>query len=139
MRSLAAALVATLLVAGCIYVPTPQHAHLGGHGLIGDEEAGRIRPGESSREDVLLLLGEPDYRLGDDRLFVYAWTRIGGYLFSQGGGGPVPRRNLFAVLFDGNGQVLRRGWPDFGFFTDLGHPGDAALPEAAEEWAAGED
>ncbi|MCU0727766.1 MAG: hypothetical protein MUE73_18565, partial [Planctomycetes bacterium] len=95
----AATLVPILLAAGCLYIPTPSHGHLGGHGAIGDEEASALLPGRTDREAVLTRLGEPDASLLADRLFVYSWQEIGGYLIAQSSG-PVPSRRLFLVLFD---------------------------------------
>ena len=66
-----ALLCATFLLAGCM--PTIPH----GLGVIYDREVYEsLRPGEVTRTDVLLTLGEPRYRFGEDRFFMYEWDVV---------------------------------------------------------------
>jgi hypothetical protein len=137
--SRSALLLPLLLAAGCVYIPTPSHGHLGGHGAIGEEEASALVPGRTNREAVLFRLGEPDATLLADRLFVYTWQEIRGYIIAQGSG-PVPARRTFLVLFDDAGYVLRTGQADPGFFGDMLEGGRVTpLARAAEDWATDQD
>jgi len=79
MKCIATLLISTTLLAGCILVPTPPH----GLGMVYDKDSvASMRPGETTRADVLLTLGEPKYRLEDDGFFMYEWSVAYVWLFT---------------------------------------------------------
>ena len=56
---------------GCVpvYLPEPPH----GVRVITEETLEPLKPGQSTRADVLHLLGDPGVRIKEDRFFVYYW------------------------------------------------------------------
>ncbi len=60
-----------LLLSGCIYVPLPPSVVDSCHQHIFEDPSSEISIGSTSRAEILLMLGEPDYSYRDDRLFVY--------------------------------------------------------------------
>lgn len=59
------------LLAGC--APTIPH----GLGRVYDRKSYEtLHPGESTRTDVLMTLGEPLYRFEEDRFFMYEWEVV---------------------------------------------------------------
>jgi len=80
-----ALLCAVLLLAGC--VPTIPY------GMVHEydrEVYESLRPGEATRADVLLTIGEPLYRFEEDRFFMYEWLVV--YAF-----GVIPPAVAFPV------------------------------------------
>ena len=111
-RTLRVALLAAVL-GGCIIIPVPPY----GPGRIQRQVIDQIKPGETTREDVLLTLGPPTQRLSDDRIFVYDWKQvvawigtggIAGGSLAGGGSGDVESRHFFAIEFGSDGRVVRR-------------------------------
>jgi outer membrane protein assembly factor BamE (lipoprotein component of BamABCDE complex) len=105
-----AAFVATLAATtGCLVVPTPEHGLCSGKGAVEPEALDAFRVGRTTRADVLLRLGEPTDRRGNDRVFVYAWEVARGWWFVGGGysgaAGPIPKQKYAAIRFDDSGVV----------------------------------
>ena len=71
-RSVLLLALAHLLAAGCF--PVTERVP-GSRGIIEDASGRRLVVGVTSREDVLLVLGEPDEVLDDERGFIYQWKR----------------------------------------------------------------
>jgi hypothetical protein len=109
MKLKAALLFGVFLLAGCLPVPTIPH----GLGVVLDKkDLESLRPGEVTRADVLLRLGEPSYRLEEDRFFMYEWTLAYGYVFIGGGyqaaGFPVTAPHYLCLEFGTDSNLLRR-------------------------------
>jgi hypothetical protein len=132
------ALIVPLLAAGlsaCIAVPIPQD-HV--HGRVAAVDPLTIKAGETTREDILLRMGDPDVILVDERVFAYEWDHvkwgvlwfIGGQGGGTGGVIEVPTHEMFLVQFDGNSRVRRA--------DHAVRPKDAALGEFLRAWAKGE-
>jgi len=90
---------ALLLLGGCILPsfsrePYPQ------------ELLQQIEPGESSRDDVRTVLGEPHATRDGDRYWLYGRTRTAAYLIVEGGG-PLVEANWVLVEF-GTADVATR-------------------------------
>lgn len=101
-------------LAGCIPLPVPLPSVE--VGPVPEQIVTQIRPGTSTRADVLLLLGDPIVRGPEDAYFVYTWAyRRGGVMvFGLTGGGPIPLGDVeqytcraLAVRFAATGQVDR--------------------------------
>lgn len=108
------AIMVSALCAGCVIIPIPTPGHVVGptRGRIEQETLESIRAGVTTREEVLLRLGEPDVVMRSERLFGYHWVTVWGYLFvlHQGGAvaGPVGfNRHLALIEFDEQGIVKR--------------------------------
>jgi outer membrane protein assembly factor BamE (lipoprotein component of BamABCDE complex) len=63
---------------GCVLIPVPTPPH--GVRVITEDTVESLKPGPSTRADVLHLLGDPLFRKEKDRLFVYAWDMSWGYV-----------------------------------------------------------
>ena len=104
-------MVTLIVLSACIYIPTPQHTILEGRGMIGIEEIEDFKIDTTSREEVLLRFGEPDFTLNEQSIFAYSWTRVQGYLFIGGGysgtGGPVGKTTLLLFEFDSMNLLKR--------------------------------
>lgn len=102
-------IILCLLATGCLPVPTPPH----GLGVVLDEETfAALRPGEVTRADVLLTLGEPHHRLDEDRCLMYEWEVAYGYVIVGGAMQaypiPVVAPHYLCLEFAGDGRLLRR-------------------------------
>ncbi len=117
-RHLVVIALATLACVSC--VPLPMYVPTASHGFTAkriDKEALEfIQIGTTTREEVLLRLGAPDYfDDADELLFVYRTEFIRGYFsvlfltpFGVGGGHKIPHRGeaLVSISFDENGRVI---------------------------------
>jgi hypothetical protein len=112
-----------LLNTGCIIVPIPhgEFACDPRPGLFARTDADFIRPAQTTRQQVLLTLGEPDFIWADERTFAYVWaTSDLDILFAAGGpgggaiGGIIPMRKKHRLLirFDEAGVVREFLWMD---------------------------
>jgi len=104
-RAVALALVVT--ASGCpFFLPTPGVHERG----LSREAVRKIEPNTSTRADVVLLLGNPDERVEDDRFFVYDWHEthaVLGFIVAAGGAA-----NGIAVVFGENRVLLLEFAPD---------------------------
>jgi hypothetical protein len=94
----------------CIIIPTPQH-YLGGRFEIDYVTTDSMKPGATSKEDVLLKLGEPDLVVKSGRVLGYRWQKAQAYLFVGGPGGatggPIMTTYLFLLEFNEEDVLLR--------------------------------
>jgi hypothetical protein len=71
-----------LTVTGCLILPIPTPEH-GGTGVLpeSDDVLNKIlKPGQTSRADVMLQWGTPSETFKDERFIAYDWERIVGYI-----------------------------------------------------------
>lgn len=109
-----------VLLASCIVIPVPEYGAAGSRGNITKETADRFQVGVTTKEDVMLQLGEPDYATEDGRRIGYAWTRVKGWWFVgayyTGAAGEVTRSYLLRLTFDDEnrlaGSDLLKQWGD---------------------------
>ena len=107
----------TALVSACVILPVPTPPI--GARVISDEAQESIKSGTTTRTDVLLTLGDPDERQGDDRFFAYNW-RVSyasvavGVAYLGGMVGPMWWYRCFAVSFDPAGTVARTAQVNLG-------------------------
>jgi hypothetical protein len=121
-----------LVLQGCIYIPTPQHALIAGRGIIKPEDIQDLHVGITTRESVLLRFGEPDSTLNRQTIFTYRWTRIQGY-FAIGAGysgyaGPIGKTTLLMFEFDSQNLLKRFEYIPEGIFN--------TTMETALKWAS---
>jgi hypothetical protein len=121
-KLLRAAILASGLVAltGCLAFPTSETDVLRGKGGVAPQTLQEFLDGRATRADVLVRLGEPWQRRGDDRVFVYEWTAsVEGWIVivPNGGvmGGDITKQKYAAIRFDDSGvvqaaQVVERSW-----------------------------
>ena len=100
-------LLGALFLAGCLPIPVVPH----GLGVVPDKDAFKsLCSGAATRADVLLLMGEPKYRL-DDAHLMYEWDVAYGYVAIGGGytGAiiPVKAPHYFCFEFGPDSQLVR--------------------------------
>lgn len=100
----------TVLLANssCAYLPLPAHDLLSKKGVINKKIIKSLKPGETTREDLLLQIGAPDERHEQDRYFIYYWVATEG-MFAIGfvGGNYIERTHYFCVEFDEGNRIKR--------------------------------
>jgi outer membrane protein assembly factor BamE (lipoprotein component of BamABCDE complex) len=64
-------LLAVTTFAGCVILPVPTPPT--GSEIVGDDAVSAIKPGITTRADVLLALGDPSESEETDRFFAYDW------------------------------------------------------------------
>ena len=106
-----------LVCIGCIVmVPTPRHVPLDSRtrGPIDAKELRFLKVGQTTQEEVVLKLGEPDQALKAGKEFVYSWTSITGR-WGVGAGygvavelGKLGERTIYLrIYFDEEGLISR--------------------------------
>jgi hypothetical protein len=86
--------------------------------------------GITTREDVLLHLGEPDATLNNQSVFLYTWTRTRGYLIwavPYGGGGicSAGKTTILLFEFDADNYLKRFERTSPSFFSGTSIMGEA--------------
>lgn len=99
-----------LFSSACIVIPTPEH-RLGGRVPCDEEKTAFLVKDTTSKEEVLLKLGEPDLVLSRERIFVYRWEMVAAYFAvgAYGGGavGPIQRTHFLIIEFNDKNIVSR--------------------------------
>ena len=134
-KYLLTSLALAIMLKACIYIPTPQHTIMEGRGMVEAEDIQDFKTGTTTREEVLLRLGEPDFTLNEQSIFAYSWTRVQGYFFIGGGysgaGGPVGKTTLLMLEFDSMNLLKRFEFVPEGVFK--------TKMETALKWTSGEN
>lgn len=103
-------LLLMLFSSACIVIPTPEH-RIQGRVPCDEEKTAFLVKDMTSKEEVLLNLGEPDLVLNHERIFVYRWEMVAAYLAvgAYGGGavGPIQRTSFLIIQFDDKNRVSR--------------------------------
>jgi outer membrane protein assembly factor BamE (lipoprotein component of BamABCDE complex) len=111
--SLLLLLFAAITLYGCV-LPIPSHKVLAGTPVT-EEQLAFIQLGETTKENVLARLGEPQIIWEDAHIFVYEWeVRHGILLWAVGAGysggfGATDLRTRYVLIiqFDGTGRLQR--------------------------------
>jgi hypothetical protein len=116
MKALFAMLALSLFASGCLLIPVPTPGHTVGSSVT-SETLDTLLPGEVSRTDVLLAIGEPTARAQNDRYLVYGWIVVHGYGVLFVGAGytgailppmPVAAPNWLCMEFGPDAMLTRR-------------------------------
>lgn len=140
----------TFLAVGCVIlpIPMPEDKVMAGRPVTEFQQS-FIRPGETTREEVIRHLGQPFIIWEDARVFIYRWDMRQGILVwapiwpsGQVWGTPiwtpnldradildVPKHYLLLIQFDGN-NIVRR------FERTTRHP-SRTVPEFLMDWLHG--
>ena len=108
-------IIVLLICGGCIILPVPPYYSraLGTRGYIASETVEFIHDGSTTKEEVLLELGEPDRTWNDKKRFLYLWKMVVAVwavadpYFVAGVGGEIPVTYLFLIEFDKSDIVKR--------------------------------
>ena len=93
-----------LFNSGCVYVPLPPLDS--DKGVINEELIKSIKPGETTREDLLLVVGAPDNQYEQDRYFIYEWEAVEGAFVGYGVADHIIT-HYFCVEFDEDNRIKR--------------------------------
>jgi hypothetical protein len=106
-------LIAFLLIlfaSACMVIPTPEH-RIAGRVPFDDEKTSFMVKDTTSKEEVLLNLGEPDLVLNRERIFVYRWEMVAAYFviggYGAGAVGPIQRPHFLIIEFNDK-NIIRR-------------------------------
>jgi len=106
---LTATIALIVLGSGCIVIPTPEFNSGAARTNINKQTALRFAPGETTRADVILALGEPDAVSPDERQLAYRSEKICGFWFVAGGynaaGGTFEKDRYLVFDFDAQGRL----------------------------------
>jgi hypothetical protein len=99
------------ILSGCLVIPVDYHSAGSRHNVNANVQS-QLQPGVTTKEEVLLLLGEPDYASEDGQCIGYAWRKVKALVFVTAGPtsaatGEVERSYLLHISFDPNSQVSR--------------------------------
>jgi len=101
-------------LSGC-FIPLNYYENFSRHS-ISDKTQSLLRPGVTTKEEVFLLLGEPDIASKDGQSITYIWTKVYGWylLYFEGRGGEVKRCYVLEIKFDSDNRVvgvdLKKTW-----------------------------
>jgi hypothetical protein len=102
-------LATATLLAGCIIVPV-NYTQSGSRQNVSEKAATTLQPGEITKEEVLLRLGEPDWVSDDERLIGYAWTKVKALVvygaYYTGGIAEVPKSSLLKLTFNAEDRLV---------------------------------
>lgn len=114
MLAVSAAGTLVLLLSGCLVIPVDYHS-AGSRHNVSAEVKSQLQPGLTAKEDVFLMLGEPDYASEDGRRLGYAWRKVKViwmvFAGSGGMGGEIEKSYLLQVSFDPSNRVSRVDMP----------------------------
>ena len=127
------------LALGCVIlpVPLPKDTVMAGRPVTEFQQS-FIRPGATTREDVVRHLGQPFIIWEDARVFIYRWDMRQGILVWAilwpgtdivGDAHDVPKHYLLLIQFDGN-NVVRR-------FERTTRPPSMTAPDFLLDWLHG--
>jgi outer membrane protein assembly factor BamE (lipoprotein component of BamABCDE complex) len=94
-----------LFCAGCLYIPNLSHDS--GHRALDEKTLSSIKEGVTSKEDILMMLGEPDRVMEKERLFQYWWLEVCGYVVVLRDVSTVERTHSLLIYFDKNNVVRK--------------------------------
>ena len=107
----------------CAVVPVVPYYAEGSRRNVGPEPPSSVRVGTSTKDDLFLTLGEPDFVSEDGRRLGYAWTKVSAIWLSVGGagggvGGEISNARVLEFTFDERnvvGSVRRlKEWDETG-------------------------
>ena len=129
-----------MLCGGCIFVPGPEYKSDGfpTRQNLSQEDAEKLQLDVTTREEVLLLFGEPDASFDDQSRFVYLWAQVTGWLVGVDVV-EVPKGYLLEINFCPKGivrhcEVRVAGLNHVFSLRTIGGVGYAPRREAAEKW-----
>ena len=103
--------VVSVASSSCVIIPTPEHGLHSGHGEITEADTVALEVGKTTREEVLLRLGEPSASLNEGKIFIYDWSVVRGYaavaMQTFIGAGEIEKDYQVILEFDEQGLLTR--------------------------------
>ena len=65
-----------------------------------------MQPGVTTKEEVFLLLGEPDYASEDGQRIGYAWKKVKMWMVVYNAAGEIEKGYLLQIKFDSDNRVV---------------------------------
>ena len=111
-RGLGLCIVLSIIGMGCLPVPVP-FTWYGKQSRtnVSEEIALTIIPGQTTKQEVFLALGEPDEVSPDGRTLVYRWAKVKLLLIPVFGPGPIGttgKKYELVITFDERGVVEKQ-------------------------------
>lgn len=112
-----------LALAGCVPVPVKERTYMNSRTGLNDEDLAFVVEKITTREELLLHLGEPDAVLNNESILVYSWSKVVGgivLLIPPATGGVEMLNNHYLIFeFDSDGtlQRFKKGVVAGGLFT----------------------
>jgi outer membrane protein assembly factor BamE (lipoprotein component of BamABCDE complex) len=97
---------ALVLLAGCLIIPVDYHAPGSRHN-VSDAATNLLHVGVTTREEVLLALGEPDYVSEDGQQFGHIWSKVKVLVVAGYSGGEFRSVRMLETTFDESNRVAR--------------------------------
>ncbi|MFM1767991.1 MAG: hypothetical protein RJA22_520 [Verrucomicrobiota bacterium] len=95
---------ALVVLAGCLVIPVDYHTR-GSRRNVTAATTNLWRVGVTTREEVLLTLGEPDFVSEDGRRFGHAWSKVKAIVMGGYSGSEVWRYYRVETTFDASNRV----------------------------------
>ena len=96
-----------LFCSGCLYIP--YHTYY--YRMPDEKTLASMKEDVTSKKNVLLMLGEPNRVLDNERIFLYWWQEVHGYvlwLIPYGSsGGPVKSTHWLYIEFEENNIIKK--------------------------------
>ena len=103
--------MAILGTPGCLVIPTPEFNSGAARANISKQTANQFQPGQTTRADVILALGEPDAVSPDERDLAYRAEKICGFWFVggyySGAAGVLSKDRCLVLSFDAEGRLQK--------------------------------
>lgn len=102
-------MAAATLLTGCLVIPV-DYTEYGSRGNVTEKTAATLQPGTTTKEEILLRLGEPDWKSPEDRQIGYAWSKVkavwfvGGYYSAAGG--EISQGSELRLSFDADDKLV---------------------------------
>ena len=102
--ALVSSVAGVALLAGCLIIPVNYYA-TGSRQNVGPKTSGLLSPGVTTKDEVFLALGEPDFISADGQRLGYGWTKVVAFLIIGDQGGEIMESRLLEVSFDASNRV----------------------------------
>jgi hypothetical protein len=100
------------ILPGCLLIPVDYHAAGSRHNVDAGVRS-KLQPGVTTKEEVLLMLGEPDLVSEDGQHFGYAWSKVKLIVIlvapTGGDAGEWGRNYVLHIAFDADQRVVEFG------------------------------
>ncbi|MGB3429125.1 MAG: hypothetical protein WBA53_13230 [Burkholderiaceae bacterium] len=105
-------IAAIALIAGCLIIPVDYHAAGSRHNVNAGVQP-KLQVGVTTKEEVFLLLGEPDYVSEDGQRLGYKWTKVNALVlvgaYYSAGMWEIEQSHVLHVTFDADNRVSQVG------------------------------